>query len=126
MKTKRLIFAFAAVGLLAAEILIGAYAGGFVRSYIGDVLVVVLIFALLRAFTPKKPKLLALYVMLFAFAVEFLQITSYFGIINENTPQLIRIIAGSSFSVWDLVSYAAGALLCAVFEIIVTKATKQS
>ena len=119
MKRKRIIFGIASLLLLGIEILIGLVAHGFVRNYIGDVLVVILIYTLFRTVSPEKPKasfLLPSCILIFAFAVEFLQLWGFcdrLGIRNR----LLRIIIGTGFSLEDLVSYTVGIILCYVAEL---------
>ena len=123
MKRKRLFFGIASLLLFVTELLIGLYAHGFVRNYIGDVLVVILIYTLFRTASPKKPKasfLLPACILVFAFAVEFLQLWGFcdkFGIENR----LLRIIIGTGFSVEDLVSYFIGIIPCCVAELCMKK-----
>jgi len=111
---KRLIFGAAALVLLAAEILIGMFASGWIRNYFGDVLVVILLYAMYRTISPEKPGkwyIIPTCILIFAFAVEFLQLWGFcdrFGITNR----LLRIIIGTGFSVEDLVSYAIGIIPC--------------
>lgn len=125
MKIKRWVYFCLSLIMLGAEILIGAFAHGFIRNYVGDVLIVVLIFSIIRIFFVEKPKLLALYVMAFAFFVELLQLIRFFGLINESTPEIIQIIAGSTFSLEDLLSYAVGTVLCVITEKIISKYIKK-
>ena len=76
-KRVRLCASAAAVLLLGTEILIGQFADGWVRSYLGDVLVVPLVYAVIRVITPCRPRfgfILPTAVLLFACAVEFLQL----------------------------------------------------
>ena len=119
MKRKRIIFGIASLLLLGIEILIGLVAYGFVRNYIGDVLVVILIYTLFRTVSPEKPKasfLLPSCILIFAFAVEFLQLWGFcdrLGIRNR----LLRIIIGTGFSLEDLVSYTVGIIPCYVAEL---------
>lgn len=47
---KRIIFGLLTVLFLGIEILIGLYATGWVRYYLGDVLVVILIYTFIRFF----------------------------------------------------------------------------
>ena len=115
---KRLIFASASLILLGVEILIGLYAHGFVRNYIGDVLVVILIYTLCRTVSPDKPGkwyILPTCILIFAFIVVFLQLWGFcdrFGITNR----LLRIIIGTGFSVEDLISYAVGIIPCFILD----------
>ena len=117
---KRLIYGFATLILLGIEILIGLYAGGWVRSYLGDVLVVILLYTLFRTISVNRPSkwfILPTAILIFSFIVEFLQLWGFcdrFGITNN----LLRIIIGTGFSYIDLISYAVGIIPCYVIEFL--------
>ena len=117
---KRLVFGVTALLLLAIEIIIGMYATGWIRNYLGDVLVVVLIYVIIRTISPEKPDkwyILPTAVLIFSFMVEFLQLWGFcdrFGITNR----LLRIIIGTGFSIIDLVSYTIGIIPCYAAEYI--------
>ena len=119
---KRLIYGIASFILLGIEILIGLFGTGWVRSYFGDVLVVILIYTLFRTISVNKPSkwfILPTAILVFAFGVEFLQLWGFcdrFGITNP----LLRTIIGTSFSYNDLICYAAGVIPCYVAEFIKT------
>lgn len=108
---KRVVYAAGACILLAAEILIALFVrDSFVRPYGGDILVTVLLCCLLRAVFLFWIPYLPLGVFLFAAAVEFAQALGIAKLIPEGWTA-VRIIVGSSFSVWDLVCYAVGCVL---------------
>ena len=97
--------------MLAAEILIALFVrDSFVRPYGGDILVTVLLCCFLRAFFLFWIPYLPLGVFLFAAAVEFAQALGIAALIPHSWTA-VRIIVGSSFSVWDLVCYAVGCVL---------------
>ena len=118
---RRLIFGTATFLLLAAEILIGLIAHGWVRIYLGDVLVVILLYTAVRTVMPKKNihwLIIPSVILVFAFIVEFLQLWGFcdrLGITNK----LLRIIIGTGFSVMDLISYTIGILPCFIAEYII-------
>ena len=120
MMKKRLLYGIATVILLIIEVIIGLYAHGWIRNYLGDVLVVILLYTLYRTIIPEWPAkwyVLPTIILIFAFVVEFLQLWGFcdrFGIKNR----LLRIIIGTGFSVEDLVSYAIGIVPCYVVEYI--------
>ena len=117
---KRLIYGIASVALLIIEIMIGLYAHGWIRSYFGDVLVVILLYTLFRTAVTEWPGrwyVLPTVILIFAFCVEFLQLWGFcdrFGITN----QLLRIIIGTGFSAVDLLCYAVGIMPCYAVEYI--------
>ncbi len=114
MTKKRIFFLISTLILLGIEILIGLFAHGFVRNNVGDILVVILIYCLVRTITPYvpgNPYILPVAILIFAFGVEFLQLWGFcdkFGIENR----LLRIIIGTGFSVTDLISYFVGVVAC--------------
>lgn len=121
----RLGMAIASAVLLGIEICIGMFAHGWVRSYLGDVLVVILLYTLFRTVFPVKPRhgiLLPAAILVFAFCVEFLQrwgFCDHFHITNK----LLRIIIGTGFSRIDLLSYAIGIVPCVICEYLLRKKT---
>lgn len=123
---KRLIFGVTALLLFAIEIIIGLYATGWIRNYLGDVLVVILIYAIIRTISPNKPGkwyVLPTAVLVFSFAVEFLQLWGFcdrFGITNR----LLRIVIGTGFSFLDLACYAIGVIPCYAAEYLIIKKEK--
>ena len=96
--------------LLAVEICIALFVrDSFVRPYVGDLLVTVLLCCLCRAGLPKVSP--AVRVFLFSAAVEGLQwlrITEKLGLRGT----VLGVILGSTFDWADLLCYGAG---CAVF-----------
>lgn len=89
---------------------------GFVRSYLGDVIVVVLIYTFLLSFfaVPKKTRLIVA-IFIFSCIIEFAQ---YFGLADAlrlKEGSAARIVVGSSFSWLDIACYATGCLLIWIF-----------
>ena len=122
-KKLRLLFSITAFVLLIAEVVIAFYASGWIRNYLGDVLVVLFLYALYRAVfidRPSKWFVLPTIILLIAFGVEFLQlwgICNRLGIHNRYA----LILLGASFSVGDLVCYTVGCIPCYVVEYITKK-----
>ncbi len=87
-----------------------------IRPFVGDVLVVVLIYFFLKIFWNAPNWKVALVVLIFAFSVEILQ---YFNIVEllglEGNPILATII-GRTFDPKDLLAYSIGFLLIVFFD----------
>ncbi len=112
----RLAFLAVAGVILTAEIYIAVCVkGGFVRHYAGDVLAVILLYALARAIFSVTPSNLALKIFAFAAALELAQ---YFGAVQilgiEN--KILKIMIGGTFDLADLLCYAVGCILVDVYE----------
>jgi hypothetical protein len=105
----------AAIVLLLVEIAIALFVkSGFVRHTLGDVLVVMLLYAALMAAIRLKPVLAALLCFAFACVVEGAQALNIVERLGLGDVALARIVIGTTFSPWDLVAYFAGAIV-AVF-----------
>lgn len=84
----------------------------FVRPYMGDVLVTVLICSLLRIVFPRGVKLLPIYVFAFSFFVELLQLIDIVALLGLQDIKFLSVIIGRVFSPADIICYAVG---CAAF-----------
>ena len=109
---KRLGYAIAFVLLLTVEILIALFVrNDFIRPYGGDILVTVLICAAVRILFPTGIRFLPLWVFLFAAGVEIGQYFDFVTLLGLGNIAFFRILLGSTFSVADLICYAAGCVL---------------
>ena len=112
MKMKRLIYAALFLLILLSEILIALFVNdNFVRPYVGDMLVTVLICSFFRVFIPKGAKLLPVYVFLFAAAVEVCQYFDIVKLFGLEGNRFISVLLGRTFSLADILCYAAGCIL---------------
>ena len=95
--------------ILTIEILIALYIhDNFVRPYLGDVLVVILLYCLLKSFLKISVITAALIVLAFSFLVEFLQFLHLVDKLGLQKSTIARIVIGTSFSWVDMLMYAIG------------------
>lgn len=112
MKKRRIIYALLFLSVLLAEILIALFVkDAFVRPYVGDMLVTVLICCFLRIFFPTGVNLLPVYVFLFAAAVEVCQYFDIVKLFGLDGNRFISVLLGRTFSLADILCYAAGCLV---------------
>ena len=105
--------------LLAVEICIALFVhDSFIRPYVGDILVTVLLCCLCRAIFPRFAP--AVPVFLFAAAVEGLQWLDLAEMLGLQGTAL-GIILGSTFDWKDLLCYGLGCLLFAGGELLQQK-----
>lgn len=95
--------------LFLTEVYIGMFVkDDFVRPYMGDFLVVILIYALIRAFF-KYPMLnVAIGVLLFSFLVETLQYFNIVDVLGLGSNRLARTVIGTAFVWEDFIAYTMG------------------
>jgi hypothetical protein len=108
--------------LLFVEVMIALYVHDtFVRPYVGDMLVVILVYSFTRIFIPERCRLLPLYVFLFAAGVEVLQYFKLVHVLGLENNRLLRIVIGSVFDIKDIACYGVGCILLEIFEWIKSK-----
>ena len=97
------------VGLFLIELSIALWVNDdFVRPYLGDVLVVILIYAFVRAFFKVAIVPTAIGVLVFAFAVEILQYFKIVELLGWESSAIARTIIGTTFTWEDLIAYTVG------------------
>lgn len=119
--SRRIHYLLCALILLTAECLIGAFVrDAFIRPYVGDLLVTVLLCCLMRVLWPKGNRLLPVWVFLFSGAVECIQLLDLPARLGLE-GSVFAIILGSTFDWKDLLCYAAGCVLFALAEQLCAK-----
>lgn len=99
------------------EVLIAVYVhDNFVRPYVGDYLVVMLLYCGVRTLINASPLKIALAVLLFAYFIELLQ---YFHLVDRlglagNT--VARTVIGYGFEWLDLLAYTLGVITILLLE----------
>ena len=116
LKFNRLYFVLAVL-LFGIEILIAKFAHDqIIRPYVGDLLVVMLIYCFVKSFLDTPYLNTSLAVLVFSYAVDTLQ---YFHVINwlglENS-NIARIIIGTYFEWIDLIAYTIGIAIVIYLE----------
>ena len=118
---KRLIFLAVFVFLFFVEVLIALYVhDDFVRPYVGDMIVTVVVWAFARIVFPDRFKLMSLYVMIFAILVEVGQYFNYVDLLGITNPILVTMM-GTSFAWADIACYAVGCIVAAVAGYIMLR-----
>ncbi|MEK8179933.1 DUF2809 domain-containing protein [Flavobacterium buctense] len=88
----------------------------FVRPYLGDVLVVILIYCFVKSFLTISVIKAATAVLLFAFGVETLQYFAIIEILGLQDNSLARTVIGTSFAWEDILAYIVGIMIVIVSE----------
>lgn len=106
-----------ALALLIIEVCIALFVHDrIIRPYIGDVLVVVWLYYVLKSFVAFRPWPAVLAVFLFACLVETAQYGNLVERLGLSHSRFWLIVIGNSFHWADIACYAAGCLLTLVWE----------
>jgi len=112
----------AAIILLGIEVLIAAFThDAIIRPYIGDLLVVILLYCLVKSFFNTRVRATALSVLLFSYAVEILQYFHIVRILGLEKFRMARILIGTSFAWTDIWMYTLGIGLVLLIETRINK-----
>ena len=112
---KRYFLAF--VVLLVIEVLIAKFVtDSFIRPFVGDYLVMILIYLFSRTWLKGNDRVQILGVLLFCYSVEIAQKINLVQILGLEQYRLARIIIGTHYDVNDLVAYSLAALTLLMFK----------
>lgn len=111
-----------AVILFVTEVIIAIYVhDDIVRPYVGDFLVVILIYCFIRTFLRSSTIVIALGTLLFSYLVEALQYLHFVAAIGLKDNELANIVLGNSFAWTDILAYTLG-----IITVIVTERVKSN
>ena len=111
-----------AVLILAIEILIAKFAHDeIIRPYVGDLLVVILIYCFIKSFLNTPVLTTALSVLIFSYAIEILQYFHAIKWLGLQNSKIARTIMGDSFEWIDLVAYTIGIVVVIYTEKLFAK-----
>ena len=85
-----------------------------IRPYVGDMLVVVVVYFFVRIWIPRGVRLMPLWVFLFAVAIEIAQYFDFVELLGMGNNPFMRIILGSTFDWNDIACYGVGCALIAI------------
>jgi len=99
------------------EVLIALFVhDSFIRPYLGDVLVVILIYCFLKSFLKLPVLTAAVYVLIFSFVIEFLQFLNIVEKLSLQKSKIARTVFGTSFSWIDILTYIIGIVIVIAVE----------
>ncbi len=88
----------------------------FVRPYLGDVWVVILMYCFLKSFLKLSVLKVAIFVLIFSFSIELLQYLNIVDKLGLSKSKIARTVIGTSFSWIDILTYIAGFSIVLIIE----------
>lgn len=108
-RTFHALYFYIALIIFVIEVLIAMYVKDkFIRPYVGDVLVVIMIYCFIRTYVNSSVIKVALFVLAFAFTLEMMQYFQIIDVVGLRNNKIARIVIGTKFEWLDLVAYVAG------------------
>lgn len=86
----------------------------FIRSYVGDMLVTLLLYCLIRAFLDIRDRRLPWLVFAFAVIIELSQLAGLAEVLGGKPGSVLWVVLGNTFDVKDIVSYFVGCVIAAI------------
>ncbi len=103
--------------VLIIEVMIALFIkGNLIRGFVGDVLVVVLIYCFIKSFVRYEIRFLPLYIFIFATLIEIGQYFNFVALLGLENNRVASIILGATFDVVDIFAYFSGCFVIYVFE----------
>ena len=112
---KKYLFCFIILFLIESLIAIFIH-DNFIRPYLGDLLVIILIYCFISIFLKIEIKLLPLYIFIFAVIVEGLQYIHILERLKLNHIPILKIVLGSTFDIKDILCYFIGMVILFLWQ----------
>lgn len=97
-----------------------------VRGFVGDIVVIILIYSFIKIFIDIRPFKLCIFILLFSYTVEFFQ---YFGIVDYiglGESKIARVVIGTVFDFKDLLAYLIGVIVTLLLEEVLFQRLKKA
>ena len=106
------VYLLLAAVIFGLEVLIALFVHDkFVRPYVGDFLVVIFLYCLVRAFLKVSVLQACIGVLLFSYFIEIMQYFDWVTRLGLQDNRLARIVMGVTFEWHDLLAYTLGVML---------------
>ncbi len=110
--------------LLITEIFIALFVNdAIIRPYVGDILVIILMYTFIRGFVQKPIKFLPVYLFCFASIVEIMQYYRIVELLHLQNNKIISTIIGTSFDIKDILCYLIGSIILIIWDKTVKRIT---
>lgn len=98
--------------LFLIEICIAVFINdSFIRPFLGDVLVVILIYCFVKAFWNIQSSISALSVLAFSYIIEILQYFNFVDKLGLQNNKILAVALGSTFDWKDIIAYTIGIII---------------
>ncbi len=109
---------FFAVTLFIIEVFIATFVhDAFVRPYLGDLFVVILLYCSIRSFLQVNTLKTAFAVLIISYLIEISQFFNLTRLAGWENSKIASLMLGSSFSFIDILMYTLGILIVIIIEI---------
>ncbi|WP_294465381.1 DUF2809 domain-containing protein [uncultured Anaerofustis sp.] len=113
----RIKYLISAIIIISAEVFIAVFVNDdFIRPYVGDMLVVFVLYFLYKTLFPKKNKNLPFYIFIFSVIIEILQGINIVDILGLGDIKFFRILIGTNFDIKDILCYLIGCMILYYIE----------
>lgn len=121
-RNRRILYIAATVFFLLIEVMIALFVHDkWIRPYVGDILVVIVIYTFIRVWIPRGWNLFPLYVFLFAVLVEVLQFFRIVEILGLSDNRFFAVLIGGTFDWMDIICYGVGCGVLVVYERVIIR-----
>ena len=121
MLTFRVHYFLFALFLFLIEILIAVYLhDGIIRAYVGDFLVVILLYCFVRSFAKLSVLETAIGVLLLAYLIETLQYFNLLSLLHLEGSTIANVILGNQFEWIDILAYTLGIIVVIAVEKLIS------
>lgn len=88
----------------------------FIRGFIGDIIVILLIYFLIKTIYDFNAFKIAFFTLVLAFTTEFLQYYKLTSLLGLEHNKIAQLILGSIFDPYDLLAYFIGIILVYIID----------
>jgi len=95
-----------------------------IRGFIGDVIVIILLYTFIKSFKDVNTKKLSIFVFFLSWFIEISQYFKFIEFIGLSNYRMARVVLGTTFDSKDLIAYTIGVIVIYLFDSNLTTKIK--
>jgi len=96
-----------------------------IRGFIGDVIVIILLYAFIKSFVDVNTKKISIFLFFLSWFIEISQYFKFIEFLGLSNYKIARVVLGTTFDSKDLIAYTIGVIVIYLFDSkLITKIKK--
>jgi len=124
---RRIVYIFTSLmSFISCALIVTFFEGNLlIRGFIGDVIVIILLYAFIKSFVDVNTKKISIFLFFLSWFIEISQYFKFIEFLGLSNYKIARVVLGTTFDSKDLIAYTIGVTVIYLFDSkLITKIKK--
>ena len=124
---RRIVYIFTSlISFISCALIVAFFEGNLlIRGFVGDVIVIILLYAFIKSFVDVNTKKISIFLFFLSWFIEISQYFKFIEFLGLSNYKIARVVLGTTFDSKDLIAYTIGVIVIYLFDSkLITKIKK--